>query len=140
MSSYPQCLVFRMIKREAKDITTKPWELQKAWFFELADVIKKLTPTEFNQIFPITKEYRGHRWGFKDYFTVNEWISENIGWNNRIPDGFQFLMEYLNPDVEVATIQMMHFTNTFHKRQTGEDMFIAWAKANGIRIKHIGDD
>lgn len=140
MNSHSQCLVFELIKIKARSITAKPWEYQKAWITELDDAIRELTPTEFSQIFPVTKEYKGRFWGFKDYYTVNEWISEHVGWNNKIPDGVAFMMEYLNRDVKFAAVQVMHILNTFHQRQTGEDALAAWAKSNGIHIRRVDSD
>lgn len=73
------------------------------------DLIGQLSPREFSQIFPITKEYDGHKYGAKDYFSVTEYIN-SFGWDTMIGNGFEFVMEYLNEDVQdlcVATMMVV---------------------------------
>lgn len=113
--------------------------MQKAYMSVLNDEIEQLTPRQFAQIFPITKEYKGRKYGNKDYYTVTDWISENIGWDNRIPNGIEFLMEYLNRDVQYAAVQVMHILDTFYQRQTGQDMLTAFFESQGIHIRRIDD-
>lgn len=137
--SYHQRQVFKMIKLEAVDILNKPWETQKAYSSALSGEVEWLTPKQFAQIFPVTKEYKGRKYGNKDYYTVTDWISENIGWDNRIPDGIEFLMEYLNRDVQFAMVRVMHIINTFYQRQTGQDMITAFLESQGIHVRRIDD-
>lgn len=137
--SYHQRQVFKMIKLEAVDILNKPWETQKAYLSTLSGEVEWLTPKQFAQIFPVTKEYKGRKYGSKDYYTVTDWISENIGWDNRIPDGIEFLMEYLNRDVQFAMVRVMHIINTFYQRQTGQDMITAFLESQGIHVRRIDD-
>lgn len=138
--SYHQRQVFKMIKLEAVDILNKPWETQKAYSSALSGEVEWLTPKQFAQIFPITKKYNGNVLGEKDYYSVTTWISEYVGWDNKIPDRIEFLMEYLNRDVQLAVVRVMHILNVLHQRQTGEDVFTAWARANGIHIRHMDSD
>lgn len=137
--SYHQRQVFKMIKLEAVDILNKPWETQKAYSSALSGEVEWLTPKQFAQIFPVTKEYKGRKYGNKDYYTVTDWISENIGWDNRIPGGIEFLMEYLNRDVQFAMVRVMHIINTFYQRQTGQDMITAFLESQGIHVRRIDD-
>lgn len=138
-TSCHQRQVFKMIKYEAMDILSKTWKTQKTYALTLSDEVEQLTPRQFAQIFPITKEYKGRKYGSKDYYTVTDWVSENVGWDRKIPNGNEFLMEYLNRDVQFAMVLVMHIINTFHQRQTGQDMITAFFESQGIRIRHIDD-
>ena len=102
------------------------WEMQKAWVSMLDETLKQLTPLQFAQVFPITKEYKGHTWGSKDYYTVTDWIGENVGWNNKIPDGIEFL-----------AVRIMNILGKFHQRQTGSDLLIDFLKSQGADIHYI---
>lgn len=130
---------YKMIKVESKDIRSKPWTTQKVYVSTLGHVVEKLTPRQFAQIFPVTKEYKGRKYGSKDYYTVTDWISENVGWDNKIPSGIEFLMEYLNRDVQFAMVRVMHILNTFSQRRTGQDMVTAFFESQGIHIRRIED-
>lgn len=137
--NYLQRQVSKMIKDEAKDIHNQSWESQKAWMLRLGTSVEALTPKQFAQVFPITEKYDREALGEKDYYSVTSWIEENIGWDNKIPDGVVFLMEYLNNDVQLATVQVIHILNTFHQRQTGQDAITAFFESQGIHIRRIDD-
>ena len=137
--NYLQRKVSKMIKDDAKDIHNQPWESQKAWMLQLGTSIEELTPRQFTQVFPITEKYDGEALGEKDYYSVTSWIEENIGWDSKIPDGVVFLMEYLNDDVQLATVQVIHILSKFHQRQTGQDMLTAFFESQGIHVRRIDD-
>lgn len=139
MTKTSQQFVYLLIHTWAPVIDKQNWVMQKAYMSVLDDEIEQLTPRQFAQIFPITKEYKGRKYGNKDYYTVTDWISENIGWDNRIPNGIEFLMEYLNRDVQYAAVQVMHILDTFYQRRTGQDMLTAFFESQGIHVRRIDD-
>lgn len=59
MTKTPQQAVYEMIKYVSPTIDKQSWELQKGWLFTLADLIEELTPQQFEQIFPIKKQFKG---------------------------------------------------------------------------------
>lgn len=132
-------LVYRLIK-EAPEIKNYDWQSQKNWLLVTSDLLTLMTPREFTHIFPIEKKYDGSRWGEKDYFYVTGWIDENIGWDNKIPNGFEFLMEYLSWPVNVAAVQMMDIVGKFHQRQTGKDPLIEFFESQGIHIRYLNEE
>lgn len=136
----PQQLVYNMIKYWVPVIDKQNWEMQKAWLFTLSDSIEKLTPRQFEQIFPIDKQFKGRKEGWKDYYSVTDWIGENIGQDNKIPNGIEFIFEYLNPDVQIAAVKAMKIISKFHQRQTGKNMFFEFLEEQGIRINKIYKD
>lgn len=131
----PQQLAFILIHYWTPVIEECNWEMQKAWVSMLDETLKQLTPLQFAQVFPITKEYKGHTWGSKDYYTVTDWIGENVGWNNKIPDGIEFLLKYLNINVQLTAVIIMNILGKFHQRQTGSDLLIDFLKSQGAHIR-----
>ena len=136
----PQQLAFILIHYWSPVIEECNWEMQKAWVSMLDETLKQLTPLQFAQVFPITKEYKGHTWGSKDYYTVTDWIGENVGWNNKIPDGIEFLLEYLNINVQLTAVRIMNILGKFHQRQTGSDLLIDFLKSQGAHIRFTNLD
>lgn len=124
MSKTAQQITYVLIKLWSPTIDKQSWELQKGWLFTLSDVIEQLTPRQFQEVFPITKEYKGRFWGARDYYTVTDWIGENVGMDNKIPNGMEFMFEYLNPDVQTAAVKAMCIIRKFHQRQTGKNMIM----------------
>lgn len=136
----PQQLAFILIHYWTPVIEECNWEMQKAWVSMLDETLKQLTSLQFTQVFPITKEYKGHTWGSKDYYTVTDWIGENVGWNNKIPDGIEFLLEYLNINVQLTAVRIMNILGKFHQRQTGSDLLIDFLKSQGAHIRFTNLD
>ncbi|UFK66305.1 hypothetical protein [Limosilactobacillus reuteri] len=136
----PQQLAFILIHYWTPVIEECNWETQKAWVLMLDETLKRLTPLQFAQVFPITKEYKGHTWGSKDYYTVTDWIGDNVGWNNKIPDGIKFLLEYLNINVQLTAVRIMNILGKFHQRQTGSDLLIDFLKSQGAHIRFTNLD
>lgn len=88
-------------------------------------------------MFPIEKTYDGQKWGYKDYLSVSKYIDEEIGWDEKINGGFEFILNYLNHDVNYAAVQAMTVISDWHKRQTGESVIERFARENGIPIYTI---
>ena len=92
-------------------------------------VIGRLTPQEFLNIFPTTKEYDGSKFGMKDYFSVQEEMthweqSEPIGNNEQV---FDFLWDLYNSDINLFMVGAMSSMSSVHTMHTGrgliEDFF-----------------
>ena len=116
------------------------WKDRKTWL-ECVDCLTGcLTPSLFNQIFPIKKDYNGQKWGIKDYFSTKNYIEEEIGWDNQIKNGLEFLYEYDNDDVLKASLVTMDVINSISQRQTGESVFERFAKENGIQMYTVDSD
>lgn len=112
---------------------------RSSYVFTITGLIEQLTPKQFYQIIPIKKDFNGHKWGFKDYFYTKEWIEKNIGWNSKIPNGFQFLMEYWSDEVFELSIWMMTVISDFQQRQSGKPLFEKFAEENGIKLHTLGE-
>jgi len=104
--------------------------------FEFADTIMSmmadLTPKEFMNLFPISKEYDGHRWGTKDYFYTMEHVKklsldEPIG--EKIDD---FLWNYTNHEVNAFLVNLLCFASDLRRFDTGKGIMEEFCEQNGI--------
>lgn len=128
-----QVVLYRLVK-EAIFVDEMRWKERLAWASALDKTIGALTPRLFDQVFPIEKTYDGQKWGYKDYVSVSKYIDEEIGWDEKINGGFEFLLNYLNIDVNYAAVQAMTVISDWHKRQTGESVIEKFARDNGIQL------
>ena len=96
----------------------------------ILSIMGKMTPRELIETFPVTKEYRRHKYEMKDYFTVMECINANYPMDKPIvPDSedthetmFKFLMEYSNVHTDRLAIAIMMNISDLHRMNTGRDM------------------
>lgn len=134
--------VYWLIKN-ASHVHKWSWEDRKTWLECVNCLTGCLTPSLFNQIFPIKKDYNGQKWGIKDYFSTKNYIEEEIGWDERINNhtsGLEFLFDYWNDDVCYAAVEAMHLISNIHQRQTGESLMEKFARDNGIQLYVIDQD
>lgn len=94
-------------------------------------MIEQLTPREFSQIFPIAKEFKNQRFGVRDYFETVEFIGK-IGWDKKIPDAFEFMMNYWNMEVLNYVVKLMGIVNDSRQRQTGKSVMQEFIERNGV--------
>ena len=79
----------------------------------ISDSMGLLTPNEFLNIFPINKEYNGHKYQSKDYFYTMEYLNaleRDKPIKDQSMDGgtvIGFLWEYCNMEVQEFTVALM---------------------------------
>lgn len=112
--------------------------------FKFADnvmsMMANLTPREFMNLFPVAKEYDGHRWETKDYFYTTEYIKklapdEPIG--NKIED---FLWNYTNREIETFIVKLFCFASDLQRFDTGKGIMDEFCEQNGIRTYRLFKD
>ena len=54
-----------------------------------------------------------------------------------LPALSEFLLEYLNINVQLTAVRIMNILGKFHQRQTGRDMLIDFLKSQGADIHYI---
>lgn len=117
--SKKQCIFYgtRMISKDKKKANDSynNINLKLEQVIEIIDMMATLTPTEFMNIFPITKTYDGDKYECKDYLNVkkviysydlNEPIGENIE---------EFLMSYLNIYINSFVVTYLCYINALNK-------------------------
>lgn len=104
--------------------------------FDLISTIKAiasgLTPREFQTIFPITKEFDGEKYQWKDYFYTRKFIEE-FGEDRLISDEISdFLWEYMNSDTRTFVVQLMSVMSDIRRLEGGKSLGQEFADELGI--------
>ncbi|MFT8425743.1 MAG: hypothetical protein ABF630_09800 [Liquorilactobacillus sp.] len=105
--------------------------------FMFNDLIEGLTPRQFYQVIPIRKQFDGKKYEVRDYFTAREFIEKKIGWDNKIPNGFEFLMNYWDRKINLIAVWAMDVVNDSRQRKSGKSIFEEFARENGIHLMHM---
>lgn len=91
-----------------------------------------LTPLEFMNLFPISKDFKGERWGTKDYFYTMNYIKTL---NPDAPIGeeiFNFLWEYTNLEVTIFNVNYLGYISDLRRLEGKPSLMEEWASQNGI--------
>ncbi|OZV10755.1 hypothetical protein CIW83_18210 [Tissierella sp. P1] len=105
-------------------------------------IIGLLTPNEFVNIFPIFKEYKGHKWEMKDYFYTKRYIDsldkdKPIGTEEEV---FNFLWEYHNWDITEFMVENMSCISDLRRLEGQPSLIEEWASDNGIKTYTMHED
>jgi hypothetical protein len=95
--------------------------------------MSNLTPNEFINIFPITKDYDGNRWQSKDYFYTMDYIRQM---NSNEPIGEkinEFLWEYHNWNISMFVVNMMSIASDLRRLDTGKGIMEEFCDENNIK-------
>lgn len=135
---YIQRLIFygvrTVITNPVREHTTRE---QAEWDFQFITIIKSLVgllkPSEFMLLFPIKKDYDGHKWQTKDYFYTRDYINtldpdEPIG-----EEVLMFLLEYTNKDIKIFNIKSMLSLSKLRQLDGHPSIAKEWADMNGIK-------
>lgn len=103
--------------------------------FQLASVIKelmgKLTPAQFMNIFPIEKDFKGHKWEMKDYFYTMDYIN-TLDTNKPIGEEIlNFLMEYTNREITFFNVEVTGCLSTLRQHDGHLDIFEEFIASQG---------
>lgn len=135
---YIKKLVFYGVKyvitNSSREYTTRE---QAEWDFQLITIIKSLVgllkPGEFMEIFPIEKDFKGHKNDMKDYFYTRDYI------NTLDPDKpigeevLMFLWEYTNWDITEFNVESMLALSKLREFDGHPSIAKEWADMNGIK-------
>ncbi len=107
--------------------------------FQIASITKEfiglLTPGEFVEIFPIRKDFNGHKWESKDYFYTRDYIN-TLDQDTPIKEQEEvlaFLWEYTNWEVSEFTVSLMGFMDDLRRLDGLPSLGEEWAEINGIK-------
>ena len=103
-------------------------------FLEIVEMLMgQLTPREMMSMFPIEKEYNGHKYECKDYFFTIENLKD---FDLDMPLGEEgledFLWCYWNDDLFAFDVISMSIISNMYKAQTDEGIMERWLKDHGI--------
>lgn len=133
----------KMINTDQEETNTlEKAETQFQLISHIKSLIGFLTPGEFMQLFPIKKEYDGHKWETKDYFYTRDYIN-NLDINTPIDeqeDPLMFLWEYVNDDIESFNIRSMLVLSKLRQFMGHPSLGEEWADMNGIETHTMHQD
>lgn len=107
--------------------------------FQFAEIIKTLigtlSPGEFVNLFPIAKEFDGHKYETKDYFYTRDYIQtlpsgEPIGDSEAVVN---FLWEYHNWEIRTFTVKIMGYTDNLRKLEGQPSAWELFCEEKGIK-------
>ncbi|KEI94094.1 phage infection protein (plasmid) [Clostridium botulinum A2B7 92] len=109
--------------------------------FVLNDMMALLTPREFVNLFPIKKDFNGHKFCAKDYFYTKDYINklnqnDPIG-NENILD---FLWAYTNDDIFEFVMNSMENLNNLRKLNGEPSLMQEFFRKNGIETYTLNTD
>ena len=106
----------------------------------IKDLMALLTPIEFIRIFPIDKDFRGNKWGWKDYFYTRDYIN---GLEQGKPIGgeiLNFLWEYQNTDITEFNICSMEALSNLRKLDGLPSLAEEFADEMGLKTYTVHTD
>jgi len=87
----------------------------------VSDLIDRITPRQLMSIFPITKEYDGHKYEMKDYFYAMNKCKEH-GLDNPISNSFEFLWDYYNRETGGFVVNYLSTLSDVTKEKAGQGL------------------
>lgn len=100
--------------------------------FDIQFVLSQLTPRQFETLFPIIKDYNGHKFECKDYWTTKEYLSTL---DPDVPirgDIDEFLWNYYNNDIIGFSIKMYLCVDRLKKLNGEKSMMEEFADMFGL--------
>jgi len=104
--------------------------------FNIVQLVKScmacLTPKEFVNLFPITKEYDGDKWEVKDYYSTIEVLKE-YSVNEPLGDKVdELLWDYQNNDIRFFMLEAMSLMSDIRHLQGKKDFMEEWLEDQGV--------
>lgn len=113
--------------------------------FQFADTVQfligLLTPAEFANLFPITKDFDGHKYGVKDYFYTRDYIKtlpdEPIGSTKQV---MEFLWEYHNWEISEFAVNVLGYVSDLRELEGQPSIMKEFCDNNGIKTYTMHTD
>lgn len=100
-----------------------------------------LTPSEFVNLFPITKDYDGDKYELKDYFYTRDYIAtlpdEPIGDVDKVSE---FLFEYHNREISKFAVKFLCVASQLQRLNGQPSIAELFAEKNGIETRETFTD
>ncbi len=103
----------------------------------LISIADRLTPSELLNVFPVDKDYRGEKYGTKDYFTTMAVLREH-GMNKPLGDDAErVLFDYMNKDIFNFMIACRHLADRLSYME-GKEASLEGRSGKGFSIDAAG--
>ncbi len=98
----------------------------------LKQVISELTLNEFMNLFPIKKDFKGYKYGIKDYFSTMEYVT-TLDPNEPIRENaLMLLAEYMNDDIHRFFVKSVTSLSDLRQHEGHIDMFEEYMASQGM--------
>jgi len=129
-------------KPETETITREESVNDFQYASAIKDLIGTITPGEFVNIFPITKDFDGHKYQSKDYFYTRDYIrslpvDKTIGEST---DVMEFLWEYWNWEITHFIVNAFSYMNNLRRLEGQPSMMEEFCEERGIQTYTIHTD
>lgn len=104
----------------------------------IKDCVGFLTPNEFMTVFPVAKDFDGHKYEIKDYFYTMDYINKldrNKPINEQV-DPLEFLWEYQNWEVHHFNIEVMRYLSNLRQADGHLGLFEEFMAAQGMETNN----
>lgn len=107
----------------------------------LQGLIAQLTLKEFMELYPIDKEYNGHKWGMKDYYYTKDYIKgldvdKPIGKDNVL----ELLWEYSNWKITEFTVEILESVSRLRELNGEPSLAEEFAEEMGLKMHTLYKD
>lgn len=127
-------------RNDKKKYTYEQLNNRLQFMFNLTDLMGRLTPVEFVQMFPIPKQYDGEKYSVKDYFSTIEEVSK-YPQDRPIGDKItEFLMEYYNWGIMRFEVVKISTISDIRRMEGQKGVFEEFAEQNGLRLQTFYQD
>lgn len=126
---------------EREQITREQAERDFYFVSVIKSLIALLTPGQFIEVFPIEKEYKGHKLEMKDYFYTRDYIN-TLDPNKPIGDDevSNFLWKFHNWEMVEFSVNMMRYMSNLRRLDGYPSIMEEWANMNGIQCQVVQKD
>ncbi len=137
-------VIFSGVRFINNTIEPQGYEYAKARFLlmsHIQEIIGRITPRECMTIFPIAKEYKGKKYGRKDYFSTMRSMKE-MGMDKRIGENVQkFLWSYHNwEDITEFVVNFMGVMSDIRRYEGGKGLVEEFLEEKGITTHTLYKD
>ena len=128
---------------DTDDIRAASFELRNIVFSSVMYILGQITPRELMQVFPVSKEYDGHRWECKDYFYTMKELKAH-GLDKPLGGGREgvlgILWDYMNDTTRMFLVGYTGVMSDIYRMETGKGIMETWLEENGVKPRIIHTD
>ena len=105
------------------------------WLIEsIKASMKEITPRELMQLFPVKKEYNGHKWGSKDYFYTMDVLRQH-GLDKPMGGAVDDLLwNYMNRDIGEFVVASIGAMDELRRHSGEQSLIEEFAERNGMKL------
>jgi len=120
-------------KKDPEIITQEDAERDFHYVEAIKSFMGSLTPEEFVNLFPIDKEFNGHKYECKDYFYTRDYL-KGLDLNSPIGKEIdEFLWEYTNMEIRMFNVRVIGCMRNLRRLAGNPGIMEEWAEDNGVK-------